>query len=577
MSRSRFVALAATLGLAVGVMLTWPLARHLRTAVLDDGTFDAFQFTWNVWWVRESLLGLLRHPFSTHHLYYPDGVPLLFHTGSFSLGLASLPIQLLAGPLVAHNVLVVTAPALLFLAVALLAREATGDPWAALVAAFLGTVTPFAMWVLPVIYLSAGWIPPALLFVWWVAQRRRQWTLIGVALALLVFSVFASQEYAMLSVALLLLDAALRLLLARRFHLPPLWVRGTLVFFGLAGLFLGGLAAIALANPAQPPRSDQALLGSGFIAGFFVPRWLKEPPLRFGLVYYLGTMTMALGLAGLWMAPRRAAYWALAALPLLGMVMGPYLHVQHPFFSLPKGGGTMPESGIPGPYLIFGKVFPLLKFLRAPYRWMTAVNPVLAVLAGVGVAALRAHRAGSARAALTAALLALAVAVPAFETRGIRAPLKPAAVPSAYDVVANDPEEAALLDLPSGYTAGGWALLSSRYMYYQTKHGKFLLEGTVSRLPPGRRLFLARRVTDFATLPYLKYVAVHRDLLSNAGEASQRQTADLVELAQRQGRLVAQDATTDIYQLDTFRPETVWSPRHRRTNAPASDPRSADQ
>jgi hypothetical protein len=102
-------------------------------------------------------------------------------------------------------------------------------------------------------------------------------------------------------------------------------------------------------------------------------------------------------------------------------------------------------------------------------------------------------------------------------------------------------------------------------MYYQTKHGKFLLEGTVSRLPPGRQVFLARglRVTDFATLPYLKYVAVHRDLLADAGQASRQQTDALVALAQRQGRLIAQDATTDLYQLDTFRPETVWSPRTR--------------
>jgi hypothetical protein len=195
------------------------------------------------------------------------------------------------------------------------------------------------------------------------------------------------------------------------------------------------------------------------------------------------------------------------------------------------------------------------------------VNPVMAVLAGVGVAALRARIARPAtRRVVIAALLALAVAVPALDYHALRKPLISASIPPAYAVIARDPQEAALLDLPSGLTPG-WALLSSRYMFYQTAHGKFLLDGTVPRLPPDRILFLGRRVDDFATLPYLKYVVVHRDLLPLANEASRRQVDALTALAQRQGRLVMQDATTDVYRLDTFRPETVWSPRTRRAPA----------
>jgi len=112
-------------------------------------------------------------------------------------------------------------------------------------------------------------------------------------------------------------------------------------------------------------------------------------------------------------------------------------------------------------------------------------------------------------------------------------------------------------------------------MFYQTAHGKFLLEGTVSRLPPGRRLVVGRRIDDFAKLPWLKYVVVHRDLLPQTGDASRQQTAALSELARRQGRLVAQDATIDVYQLDTFRPETVWSPKTRSVPAADSEPQPA--
>ena len=151
MALRSFLALTAAVGMVVGVILTWPLALHLRTHILDDGTLDGYQFAWNLWWVRESVFGLHDHPFRTHHLFYPEGAPLLFHTGSFSLGFASVPLQWLFGLVPAANLIVITAPALTLMAMALLAREATGDPWAALVAGLVGTITPLTMWVLPVI------------------------------------------------------------------------------------------------------------------------------------------------------------------------------------------------------------------------------------------------------------------------------------------------------------------------------------------------------------------------------------------------------------------------------------------
>jgi len=561
-STRRFLLLAAALGLLVGVVLTWPLVLHLGSAVLEDGSLDAFQFTWNVWWVGESLLHLHHHPFATHYLYYPDGIPLLFHTGSFALGLLSLPLQLVAGVVVAHNVLVVTAPTLTLVAVALLAREATGDAWAALAAGLLGAITPYSVWALPVIYMSCGWIPPALLWLWWLLQRRREWRLVAATFALLPFSVFASQEYAMLSVALLGFDVAVRTVLAGRLGIPRIWIAGTVAFFALAGAFLGALALLALANPTQPPPLGQTVLASGFVLGFVIPPWAKTWPLPSVRVFFFGSVTLACAALGLCLAPRRATYWALAAVSFAAMVLGPHMYLRNPFFAFVVPDSGPSEPGIPGPYLLAGRLFPLLKFLRSPLRWMAGAIPALAVLAGVGVAALRARIARPVlRAAVTAAVLTLSAVVPVLESRGLGTSLEAATVPAAYDVVARDPTEAALLDLPSGYRLRGFASYASQYMFYQTAHRKFLLEGTVSRLPPGRTLVLARRIDDFAKLPWLKYVVVHRDLLAEASPPSLAQTTKLTALAQRQGRLVASDATTDVYQLDTFRPETVWSPR----------------
>ena len=86
MSARRLGLLALVVGMATALVLSHPLALHPASTILDDGTLDCFQFTWNLWWVRTALLDLHTNPFFTHYLFYPQGVSLLFHTLSASLG-----------------------------------------------------------------------------------------------------------------------------------------------------------------------------------------------------------------------------------------------------------------------------------------------------------------------------------------------------------------------------------------------------------------------------------------------------------------------------------------------------------
>jgi hypothetical protein len=48
-------------------------------AIPGDG-FDGWQNYWNLWWVKEALVGLVANPFHTDLLYYPEGPSLYFHT-----------------------------------------------------------------------------------------------------------------------------------------------------------------------------------------------------------------------------------------------------------------------------------------------------------------------------------------------------------------------------------------------------------------------------------------------------------------------------------------------------------------
>src|SRR5262249_25096744 len=73
-SARSLVARALAIGLAISLAMTFPLVLHLGSRVLEDGSFDPFQFLWNIWWVRESLVVLHTNPFFTRLLFYPEGV-----------------------------------------------------------------------------------------------------------------------------------------------------------------------------------------------------------------------------------------------------------------------------------------------------------------------------------------------------------------------------------------------------------------------------------------------------------------------------------------------------------------------
>jgi hypothetical protein len=559
-STRRFLILGGVLGLLTALILTHPLARHLRDMVLEDGSFDAYQFLWNLWWVRESLLTLHQDPFVTRFLFYPHEVSLLFHTFSFSLGLLSVPLQLsLPGGLVtAHNVLVIAAPLLTFVTTALLAREITGDPAAALVGAFVAILNPIFVWFLPILYVSCIWLAALLLWLWWSLHRRRTAGLVIAAVIVLAALVLAAPEYAMMALGLIGLDTVLRLVDRRRAQDDGLWMRGAAAFAGLAAIGLGSLALLASGTPATPPPEIQLTLGSGYLAGLVSAPWLFPPPAPFWTVLYLGTAPLLLLPLAAVAGGSRRTFWLLALLSTALMSLGPQLHLHHPAPDLKvPPGGTLP-AGPPGLYALALQVVPLLRFIRAPYRWIAITQIVLAVLTALAVAALRRGAASpTSRIVRTATALAMVIGLGALDVRGLRAPLASAAVPRAYLLLRDDPQPCAIVELPSGPDLSGLAFYSSHYMYYQTVHEKFLLEGTVARLPAEVQWVLLRDIADFTTLPYVKYVVIHRDFATRSLPASQNQIAAVERALQSQGLRSFQDDHIAIWELRTFRPETV--------------------
>jgi hypothetical protein len=560
----RFGLVALAVGVGTALVLTHPLALHPASTVLDDGTLDCFQFVWNVWWVGTSLVELHTHPFFSRWLFYPDGASLLFHTLSASLGLASIPLQLAlpGGAVTAHNVLVIAAPALLLAATTLLAHEVTGDSWAALTAGCAATVTGAIVWFLPIIYLTATYLVAAVLWAWWRLHRRRRPRDVGLVLALLVLLVFAAPEYAMMAFAVLALDSAARVIAPRLLGLPPAWGRGLLATWAVAAVGLGALAAVAARNPGAPPPVRQLLLGSAHLTAFVQPPWFGEPGFPFRMVLYLGTAPLLLVAATVWLGGRRVVFWTLVTLALLLMACGPYVGLDHPLASfwpyVPNDIREIPPGHVRGPYYYAYQLVPFLRVFRGAYRWIAVAEITLAVLIAVGVAALRTRLSPRPRAIVTAVGLAATLGLGLFDVRGRTNPAIPATVPPAYALLRDDPEPAAVLELPTGLTQEVFANLASRWMFYQTVHRKFLLEGTVARLPPGARALVSRRFTTFRDMPWLKYVVIHRDLLDVVFPVSRTQLEQVEGILAAEGAVrVAADGPLEIWQLATFRVDAV--------------------
>jgi hypothetical protein len=564
MPARRLGLLALVVGVGTALVLTHPLAQHPASTVLDDGTLDCFQFIWNLWWVRVSLVELHTNPFFTRWLFHPDGVSLLFHTLSASLGVASIPLQLVlpGGVVTAHNVLVIAAPAFLLVGTALLAHEVTGDPWAALAAGCLATLTGAIVWFLPIIYLTSTYLAAFVLWAWWRLHRRRRARDVALVLGLLAMLVFAAQEYAMMTLTVLALDTAARLAMPHRLGLARAWGRGTLATWAIVVVGLGALAAVAARNPGAPPPVRQLLLGSAHLSAFVSPPWLGEPGPPFRMVLYLGTAPLLLAVGTAWLGGRRAVFWALITIALLLMACGPFVGLTHPLAAfwphVPSDIREIPPGHVRGPYYYAFQLVPFLRVFRGAYRWIAVAEIALAVLAATGIAGLRARLAPRARMVVTAIVLATTLVLGLADVRGRTNPAVPATVPAAYAALRDDPEPAAILELPTGLTQEVFSNLSSRWMFYQTAHRKYLLEGTVARLPPGARALVSRQFTTFTDMPWVKYVVIHRDLLGIVFPVARTQLEQVEAVLAAEGAVrVVADGPMEIWRLATFRPDAA--------------------
>ncbi len=509
---------ALLLGLAylvLALILTWPTFSHPASHLPGDGGDDP-ALAWNLWWIKYALLNAGRDPFQTDHIFYPVGINLAFYTLTLLNGLLALPLTLNLGVTLASNL------HLLFTFVAggygaflltryLLARwllpgprdrPAGGPDPAGLIwlsAAVSGGFYAFASSKLFYVALgqfniaSSHWLPFAVLYV--LASRHDPRRLKNAFLAglFLTLQAWSEMTYASFLLVFIGLYWLYELLAAGRSQVARLapHLRAAAVM-GL--VFLLGLSPIlAHMLPDLRAEGDFLVEGGGFaqefsadLLGFMVPA--ASHPLLGRLVastgithfslgqhIYLGLVLPGLLLVSLWAGYRRPQvwFWLLAVVVFALLCLGPVLTVN--------GQAT----GIPGPFRLFQEL-PFFKANRYPSRYGVMLLLSLSVVAGFGLVHLgRLWRQRIGGAGLP---LLLAGSLFLFEHLSVPLPQSDVRVPAAYQIIAAEPGDFTVLDIPLAWRNGFRVTgpLTTRFMFgqfYQTAHQKRLLQGNTSRNP----------------------------------------------------------------------------------------------
>ena len=328
---SRLELSASLIGqLLVLAVMSWPLVTDLAGQGVfqrPDGRLNAWILAWDAFALLHAPLRLFDAP-----IFYPLPDALAFSENLVLPGILTLPAQLLGGPALAYNLALLFGDAISGLGVHLLVRRATGDR----VAAFVGGAFFAAgihRWV-NLAHLHAQltpFLPFAILAFDRFLERRSlpRAAAVGVLLALQG----ATSIYVGAITATLLAVAVALSVLSRRFGAAD-----------LARLFAGAAVAVLLLSPlARPYLRMRAFQGEEFrletvaayattpesyaaSAGRFYEGMTRRhlDPDRVHDPLFPGVLPLALGVAGLAVAPRRYAVVAvLGSLAAVFLSLGP--------------------------------------------------------------------------------------------------------------------------------------------------------------------------------------------------------------------------------------------------------------
>lgn len=449
------------------------------------GNSNGYENVWNDYWLKTAL-HLHRNPFYTNYLFAPNGVSLRFHTLNPLGGLIALPLSPLIGIVGAMNLKFLLALVGSVFFAYLLMRDLTQSPLAAFAGAALyayandQTISYFSSGAENYL-MGTALLPLYLFFLFRALARPRGWGYAAAATGTLLALCLTDWQYTLFAVLVSILFVLFTLCTRRP------W-RGKAIIGGKAAVIGGvwaGIVFIPLVLPMIREARDSPWLNVSGQATALSRSLAQSFQFGIGNPGYLALILTGGGLALLW---RRTAarpdrsivlFWAIVAIAASVIALGPRLKVTpdhvidlplpyDPLTQLPVfTAGRRPQLFYVVAMLAFGVLFAF------------ALRELFLRLERAGARRERGTAFGALSRVASAALVAitLTATLAPFASRSGDASAFPLRTPPFYrDVLANDPDWYAILELPLfGLNRG------ADWPAYQIVHNKQIFDGSLSR------------------------------------------------------------------------------------------------
>ncbi|MDP2306897.1 MAG: hypothetical protein Q8P18_12810 [Pseudomonadota bacterium] len=477
--------LALVVTALVAVVVTWPLALDPSGSISGHPGNDVWNHIWGYWWVADEIAHG-RIPLRTDLQHFPQSSRLFF-IDMFG-AVITLPLQWIAGPVAAMNVVVMGCFWAAGMAAWALARNVRAELFGAgpdadrdaLVAAVAYATAPH---LVAQAYngitetLFAFGLPLATLGVLRLLLRPNVGNalLAAGAMALCTLANWYYGLFAIIGSAILLVVlAATRRERIRWGALPKALAIAGFVAGAAVAPVLAGFSS-TLDGPDAIVQRDPAFVWTSLVThnitdvvSSFVPGKVYSPDLKalhgeeLLIVTYLGWTLLVLAGIGLVRIRRwRDRLPWLVWIGVFGLLMlGPYLYVSGAYV-------TVTDRRLPMPFLALFEVLPLFGRISHPFRFVMAVQLGLGVLASIGIGALpwRGRAGAAARIGVVCLLAGEALLV---SPAPWPLPRSEARLPDSVALLAADAEPGAVLDLPISVPN----LERAVYLYWQTGHGR---------------------------------------------------------------------------------------------------------
>jgi len=477
------------------LIFTYPVA-FSENMVPGEG--DVFQFLWFFWSVKTSLLSLTT-PYYSPMIFYPSGVSLAFSGITILNSAASIPLQIAFGLVNAYNIIWISSFILSGCGMFLLVKYLTDDTKAAFVSGLIFMFCPyrFAHALGHMNLISTQWIPLYILYLNKTVDEKKLSNALLASLFLLLnaLSCYYYLIYMFTFTLIYLLYNELNNKNIFKIDVVKRVGIMAISFIFVVSPFLYPLFKEMFASKSEYMYYGGFVEYSADLLAFFVPSIMHPvfkdivSPLYANFtggwaeftVFAGYTVIIISAFTFLKLRTKEVKFWTLSAAIFFILSLGPILHIRG-VFSFAIEHYTV---YIPLPYAILMQI-PLFSLARVPSRWDVLVMLSLAVLCGYGLNHIFKSCTRGVFSKKNLIFVVVTVLI-LFEYLSVPYPMISAEVPEIYRELANDQEDYAIIEIPN---YGPSTVTRSEYMYYQTLHGKRLVNGYTSRTPDHATKFI---------------------------------------------------------------------------------------